>query len=69
MKAWTGAVAISGLVSLCSGGSASSQPNPAPGPQLVYAVQGWTAADRDEFYTTSQGSHVGAAAATGEIDA
>jgi mono/diheme cytochrome c family protein len=27
-------------------------------PQVTYANQGWTAADRDTFYTTSQGSHM-----------
>ena len=27
-------------------------------PQLTYAEQGWTPADRQAFYTTSQGSHL-----------
>ena len=25
---------------------------------LTYAAQGWSAADRETFYTTSQGSHL-----------
>ena len=27
-------------------------------PEVTYAIQGWSAADRDTFYTTSQGSHM-----------
>jgi hypothetical protein len=39
---------------------ATSQPSPgdASTPQLTYAQQGWTAADRKAFYTTSQGSRL-----------
>jgi hypothetical protein len=31
---------------------------PAAAPVVTYLAQGWTAADRDTFYTTSQGSHL-----------
>ena len=58
------------LLSLATAGSASAQPatgtttnpvpqNPLPQNSVVqYSPQGWTAADRDTFYTTSQGSHM-----------
>src|SRR5262249_18544154 len=36
-------------------GPALAQPTP---PVVVYADQGWSAADRDTFYTTSQGSRM-----------
>jgi hypothetical protein len=39
-------------------GPVSAQPSPPASPSLQYAKQGWTAADRDAFYTTSQGSHL-----------
>jgi processive rubber oxygenase RoxA-like protein/cytochrome c len=37
---------------------AQSTPGSPPNPQLTYAEQGWSAADRDVFYTTSQGSRM-----------
>jgi hypothetical protein len=39
-----------GVAELAGGGAGA--------PALVYANQGWTQADRDVFYTTSQGSHL-----------
>jgi hypothetical protein len=45
-----------------AGWSDRATPQPVPGatptPQLTYAEQGWTAADRRAFYTTSQGSRL-----------
>jgi mono/diheme cytochrome c family protein len=39
---------------------ASAQPSPADATptKVIYASQGWTDADRNTFYTTSQGSHM-----------
>jgi hypothetical protein len=37
---------------------AQSSPNASANPALSYADQGWSAADRDAFYTTSQGSRM-----------
>jgi hypothetical protein len=52
---WTVAAAIASMA-LAAGGAqlAASQPTP----QVVYAQQGWSDADRAAFYTTSQGSHL-----------
>src|SRR5438105_3280991 len=60
MKTIAPLVLFSGLIALCcsSAGLAQAQQNAVPDPRLVYANQGWTAADRDEFYTTSQGSRL-----------
>jgi len=41
-----------------SGGRAQLKAAAVKEPALVYADQGWTQADRDLFYTTSQGSHL-----------
>ena len=38
--------------------AARTQQAAAPLPEVTYAAQGWSAADRDIFYTTSQGSHM-----------
>jgi mono/diheme cytochrome c family protein len=48
------------LVLVCGIGHAVAQsaPSNASNLQLTYADQGWSAADRDIFYTTSQGSHM-----------
>ncbi len=40
-----------------AGGTARAQ-QPAATPPVRYLDQGWSAADRDTFYTTSQGSHM-----------
>src|ERR1019366_1469200 len=52
------ALAVSMLASLA--GESRAQPPPAgtAAPVVSYASQGWSAADRDTFYTTSQGSHM-----------
>jgi hypothetical protein len=39
---------------MLAGGVAMAQ----PAPELTYASQGWLPADREAFYTTSQGSHM-----------
>jgi hypothetical protein len=47
------------LATLFAAGTGRAQPansGNAPAPTLVYAEQGWLDADRDAFYTTSQGS-------------
>jgi hypothetical protein len=48
-----------GLMSALGGHALGQQPNPAAAPStLSYAAQGWTATDRQTFYTTGQGSHI-----------
>jgi hypothetical protein len=51
-----GVIALAGAMAPCpaqpAGAGSSSQPI------LTYAVQGWSDADRDTFYTTSQGSRM-----------
>src|SRR4051812_7397409 len=51
---------IPAVVMCCWIGHALAQPAPAApsSPSLSYAEQGWTVADRDAFYTTSQGSRM-----------
>jgi hypothetical protein len=52
------ALAVSMLVAAADEARAQ-QATPAPGaPELRYAEQGWSDADRDTFYTTGQGSHM-----------
>src|SRR5258708_29020241 len=48
------AVSIFGLVAH----GAAAQPTGGDSPDLAYAKQGWSEADRNTFYTTSQGSHM-----------
>jgi hypothetical protein len=48
------AVSIFGLVAH----GATAQPTGGDSPDLAYAEQGWSEADRNTFYTTSQGSHM-----------
>jgi hypothetical protein len=57
-RIWVLALAV--LMLACWIDQAPAQPtaNAEPNPQLIYAAQGWTAADRDIFYTTSQGSRI-----------
>ncbi|MFL5102595.1 MAG: di-heme-cytochrome C peroxidase [Xanthobacteraceae bacterium] len=56
MRLAAAALASAILASTVSPGR--TQPtNPAP-PPVTYAEQGWSAADRDSFYTTSQGSRL-----------
>jgi hypothetical protein len=50
----TFAIAVSALAF----GMAHAQPAPTGGPVVAYAPQGWSDADRDAFYTTSQGSRM-----------
>ncbi len=50
------AVAISALTFGSTGGMA--QPSSPSGSVVTYAPQGWSDADRDIFYTTTQGSHM-----------
>ena len=54
------AFALPVLMLIYSTGLSSAQPaaSATSEPPLDYAVQGWSAADRDTFYTTSQGSHM-----------
>jgi hypothetical protein len=53
------ALAISALAGAISVGRAQQAGGGAvPAPEITYADQGWSAADRDAFYTTSQGSHI-----------
>jgi len=49
-----GALAIAMIA--CVDGAAHAQAPTAP--QVIYPDQGWTAADRETFYTTGQGSHM-----------
>jgi hypothetical protein len=48
------AVSIFGLVAH----RATAQPTGGGSPDLAHAEQGWSEADRNTFYTTSQGSHM-----------
>ncbi len=50
------AVALAAAVLISAAGESRAQP--AAQPPVTYAVQGWSDADRDTFYTTSQGSHL-----------
>ena len=50
------AVAVSALAFWSTGGIA--QPSLPSGPVVTYAIQGWSDADREIFYTTTQGSHL-----------
>ena len=52
-------IAVAVLAFVCSIEPGRAQP-PAAGsaPVLVYSEQGWSAADRDVFYTTDQGSRM-----------
>lgn len=43
---------------VASNGNAQQSTNTANTPVVTYATQGWSTADRDIFYTTSQGSHM-----------
>jgi hypothetical protein len=46
-------------VTLIDGRAGAEQDAPgAATPVVTYAAQGWSDADRDTFYTTSQGSHM-----------
>src|SRR6266849_7906513 len=50
-----------GAVLLASAAGEGRTEQATPGtatPVLTYAAQGWSDADRDAFYTTSQGSHM-----------
>src|SRR6516162_5850548 len=49
-------VLLSSFTTIAVAGPALAQSNTAPA--LQYAKQGWTADDRQTFYTTSQGSHM-----------
>ena len=49
-----GALAIAMIA--CVDGAAHAQAPTAP--QVIYPDQGWTAADRETFYMTGQGSHM-----------
>jgi len=49
-------VVLSSFTAIAIAGPALAQSNTAPA--LQYAKQGWTADDRQTFYTTSQGSHM-----------
>jgi hypothetical protein len=59
-SAWISAFVFAGLaiVSAAGGAKAQSAPGDATAPAVTYASQGWSDADRDIFYTTSQGSHL-----------
>jgi hypothetical protein len=46
-----------GLIFALGGGAGRAQQTDALA-TLIYAEQGWSAADRESFYTTSQGSHL-----------
>jgi len=50
------ACALAASIPVCANG-ASAQPA-TPSPAVTYLAQGWTAADRNAFYTTGQGSHL-----------
>jgi hypothetical protein len=52
------ALAVSMLASVAGEGRAQPPPAGTAAPVVSYASQGWSAADRDTFYTTSQGSHM-----------
>lgn len=53
---WLAALAIS-TIGCAAGAGPAEQPAPRVGPAAVtYVDQGWSTADRDAFYTTSQGS-------------
>jgi len=43
---------------LLSVGESKAQSGTVTSPPVTYLAQGWTAADRDTFYTTGQGSHL-----------
>src|SRR5215470_15521462 len=49
-------VLLSSFTTIAVAGPALAQSNTPPA--LQYAKQGWTADDRQTFYTTSQGSHI-----------
>ena len=49
-------VLLSSFTTIAVAGPALAQSNTPPA--LQYAKQGWTADDRQTFYTTSQGSHM-----------
>ena len=51
------ALALTGLTLALGAGEGRAQQTGAAGP-LTYAAQGWSAADRETFYATSQGSHL-----------
>ena len=51
------ALALTGLTLAFGAGEGRAQQAGAAG-QLTYAAQGWSAADRETFYATSQGSHL-----------
>jgi hypothetical protein len=53
--------ALAASILSCAIGVGWSQSAPvgvAAAPEVTYAAQGWSASDRDTFYTTSQGSHM-----------
>jgi mono/diheme cytochrome c family protein len=50
------AAALATALLISAAGEGRAQP--AAAPAVTYAVQGWSDADRDTFYTTSQGSHM-----------
>ena len=52
------ALGVSMLVAAANDGSAQPATAGIPTPEVAYAPQGWSDADRDTFYTTSQGSHM-----------
>jgi hypothetical protein len=45
-------------LALIAGQALAQQPASTPAIPLTYAAQGWSAADRETFYTTGQGSHL-----------
>lgn len=51
-------IAASALAALLISAAGEGRAQPAATPPVTYAVQGWSDADRDTFYTTSQGSHM-----------
>jgi hypothetical protein len=52
------ALAVSMLVAAADDGRAQPATAGTSTPVVAYAAQGWSDADRDTFYTTSQGSHM-----------
>ena len=55
---WLAALVISTLGCAVAAGAAEQAAPPANSAPVTYAEQGWSAADRDAFYTTSQGSRM-----------
>jgi hypothetical protein len=58
MRRFALAVAVSTVAQIANDGTAQQLSAASNLPDVAYAVQGWSAADRDIFYTTSQGSHM-----------